>query len=529
MPHPRHPHQHLSRLFWVTACCWHIPCIRNSSHYFWHACSSATSWWGRDKSYSHNGKHSTYHSPTPSHIFSQNAQFIFNVQHDCQHAQCTAIGQCLQKQERQDSGIIESYIEHKPVDRFVINMHALHNAHLLQNALPRNLTQPLPLFQDRQAKHFKLAAELRVTKDAQWLAAKEKRNAKKAADELAGSGSKPKKMSEGRAAWGRYEVDSCIPILNLGMGHALILAADVWHKPVPLWQWLFQATRATEHSQDSTTMSTRAPRPSYEATNNRMWVFCFSKYAFYSYFISCELVGPGGFLDSQTTDTQFFGDSQSLQGCSSRSHIEFGICNNDSLEISDSESVVEIVPPSNKATADEGSFKLKGLAEEADAGSKKLVVPMAAIQYARCRDGTNLTWAKLDAFINGPDWNPEICVWMNLPIVRKHHPTILQVLQDSVWYHRCEEEEDLMFGLQKAVHRLCSITAPANVLQGEFVWLAEFLPQVYPGMVRAAHCSDMPRMQELIDVGRQFLDAFQILLDAEKSAHETVNREVVEL
>ena len=48
-------------------------------------------------------------------------------------------------------------------------------------------------------------------------------------------------------------------------------------------------------------------------------------------------------------------------------------------------------------------------------------------------------------------------------------------------------------------------------------------------MVRAAHCSDMLRMQELIDVGHQFLDALQILLDAEKSAHETVNREVVEL
>ena len=197
--------------------------------------------------------------------------------------------------------------------------------------------------------------------------------------------------------------------------------------------------------------------------------FCFSKYAFYSYFISRELVGPGGFLDLQTTDTQFFGNSQSMQGRSSCIHIKFGICSNLSLETSDSESVVEIVPPSNKATADEGSFKLKGLAEEADAGSKKLVVPMAAIQYAHCRDGTNLTWAKLDAFINGPDWNPKIRVWMNLPIVRKHHPTILQVLQDSVWYHRCEEEEDLMFGLQKAVHRLCSITAPANVLQGEFV------------------------------------------------------------
>ena len=79
-------------------------------------------------------------------------------------------------------------------------MHVLHNAHLLRNALPRNLTQPLPLFQDRQAKHFELAAELRVTKDAQRLATKEKRNAKKAADELAGSGSKPKKRQKVGAA-----------------------------------------------------------------------------------------------------------------------------------------------------------------------------------------------------------------------------------------------------------------------------------------------------------------------------------------
>ena len=217
--------------------------------------------------------------------------------------------------------------------------------------------------------------------------------------------------------------------------------------------------------------------------------FFFLKYAFYLYFINCKLVRPGGFLHSQTTNTQFFGDSQSMQGHSSHSHIEFDICSNNSLETSDSESVVEIVPPSNKSTADEGSFKLKGLVEEADARSKKLVVPMATIQYACCRDGTNnLPWVKLDAFINGPDWNLEIHVWMNLPIVSKHHLTILWVLQDSVWHHRCKEEADLMVGLWKAVHRLCSITAPVNVLQGKIVQLVEFLPQVYPEMARAAGC-----------------------------------------
>jgi hypothetical protein len=48
------------------------------------------------------------------------------------------------------------------------------------------------LFQDRQEKHFEWAAKLKVTKDAQRLAAKEKRDAKKAGNELAASESKPK-------------------------------------------------------------------------------------------------------------------------------------------------------------------------------------------------------------------------------------------------------------------------------------------------------------------------------------------------
>jgi hypothetical protein len=270
-------------------------------------------------------------------------------------------------------------------------------------------------------------------------------------------------------------------------------------------------------------------------------------------FPSRELVGPGGFLDSQTTDTQFFGDSQSLQGHWGND-ITFDINDNDltfvprdddSSESCNSESepvATGFVPPASNAMQDEPStlrepsFSLKASesapeVQEAEPSSKKAVAPIAAIQYTHQRDGTNgLAWTKLDAFINGPNWDPKIRVWMNLPIVRKHHPAILQVLQDSVWHHRCEEEEDLMFGLQKAVQQLYLPTlnrAPANVLQAEFIRLAEFLPQVYPGMVNAAHRSDLLRMQELINVGRQFLDGLQILVDTEKSAREAVNREVV--
>jgi len=132
----------------------------------------------------------------------QNALFIFNAQHDCQHAKCTASGQRHQKQERQESGVMESFIEHNAVDCFVINTHTLHNAHLIRNTLPRELTRPLALFSDRRAKHHELAAKLRTTKDEQRLAAKKKQDEKKVADEFAAaesgvSGSKPRKRKAG--------------------------------------------------------------------------------------------------------------------------------------------------------------------------------------------------------------------------------------------------------------------------------------------------------------------------------------------
>lgn len=59
---------------------------------------------------------------------------------------------------------------------FVINMHALHNAHLIRETLPRDLTKPVPVFNavQRQSKHNQWAKYLRVTGPAKRKAAKEK-------------------------------------------------------------------------------------------------------------------------------------------------------------------------------------------------------------------------------------------------------------------------------------------------------------------------------------------------------------------
>ncbi|KAJ7281324.1 hypothetical protein C8J57DRAFT_1433345 [Mycena rebaudengoi] len=90
----------------------------------------------------------------------KNIKFLFNVQHDCHSAKCEATGIRLRMQERIASDKTENYIVHKPLDRFFINTHAFHNAHLLRATLPRDLISPVLLFPDRQAKHHALVTEL---------------------------------------------------------------------------------------------------------------------------------------------------------------------------------------------------------------------------------------------------------------------------------------------------------------------------------------------------------------------------------
>ncbi|KAJ7687158.1 hypothetical protein B0H17DRAFT_1160505 [Mycena rosella] len=90
----------------------------------------------------------------------KNIKFKFNVQHDCCSAECEATGVRMRMQERVQSDQTENYIIHNNLDRFLINTHAFHNAHLLRATLPRDLVAPIPLFTERRAKHDELAAQL---------------------------------------------------------------------------------------------------------------------------------------------------------------------------------------------------------------------------------------------------------------------------------------------------------------------------------------------------------------------------------
>ncbi|KAJ7021780.1 hypothetical protein C8F04DRAFT_879515, partial [Mycena alexandri] len=85
-------------------------------------------------------------------------------------------GQRRRMQERVESDLFNIFIIHEPLDQFIINTHAFHNAHLLRQVLPRALTTPIPLFVDREAKHCELATTLRETKDNRRKHLKEKQS-----------------------------------------------------------------------------------------------------------------------------------------------------------------------------------------------------------------------------------------------------------------------------------------------------------------------------------------------------------------
>ena len=107
----------------------------------------------------------------------QDIAFLYNVQHDCPLAKCTASGKQPLIQERIESGLFKTYIEHKPVECFVINTHAFHNAHRLRAALERSLVVPILLYplEVRKAKHSEIAHNLRATQKAKLEARKKKK------------------------------------------------------------------------------------------------------------------------------------------------------------------------------------------------------------------------------------------------------------------------------------------------------------------------------------------------------------------
>jgi hypothetical protein len=109
----------------------------------------------------------------------QDIMFEFNVQHDCVTCGCsTAAVPVLQERILTDQTELQT--KHSSEPRFILNMHGLHNPHLIREVLPRSLTSPVPYLQDRVASHNRFAEQLRVTGPAKCAATKAKTQATRA-------------------------------------------------------------------------------------------------------------------------------------------------------------------------------------------------------------------------------------------------------------------------------------------------------------------------------------------------------------
>ena len=83
-------------------------------------------------------------------------------------------------QERIVTDRTELQVAHSRDQRFILNMHGLHNAHLIREVLPRSLTAPTPYVQDRVTSHERFAAQLRETGPAKGAETQAKTKATKA-------------------------------------------------------------------------------------------------------------------------------------------------------------------------------------------------------------------------------------------------------------------------------------------------------------------------------------------------------------
>lgn len=153
------------------------------------------------------------HTQIPdNYLIIQGIDFLYNVQHDCLLGKCTMTGKQPLMQERVESGLLKTIVEHGAVNRFIINTHAFHNAHLLRAILPRPLVAPNPVYQNRLAKHIEIAGNLRVTQEIKRATTKAHAAQRKleAANSVDGSGPESKKRKRARMVVNRMGLDGTL-------------------------------------------------------------------------------------------------------------------------------------------------------------------------------------------------------------------------------------------------------------------------------------------------------------------------------
>ncbi|KAJ7580890.1 hypothetical protein C8J56DRAFT_896239 [Mycena floridula] len=99
-------------------------------------------------------RHAKFGMPVLTQRHEEQLSVIVATKHDCCTAKCTATGIHPIVQECVQTIASESFIEHWPLQQFIVNTTALHNAHLLRRTLPWQLTKPIALPTEAQWLQF---------------------------------------------------------------------------------------------------------------------------------------------------------------------------------------------------------------------------------------------------------------------------------------------------------------------------------------------------------------------------------------
>ncbi|KAJ7892224.1 hypothetical protein B0H13DRAFT_1625696 [Mycena leptocephala] len=100
-----------------------------------------------------------------NNLFPKALLFKFNCQHDCRHHKCKFVESTdnIRRGRVVTAATEIPVVMHAVDDDYFLNMHGIHNAHLIRETIPRDLTIPRPYLSDRVSKHKELAAQLRVS------------------------------------------------------------------------------------------------------------------------------------------------------------------------------------------------------------------------------------------------------------------------------------------------------------------------------------------------------------------------------
>ncbi|KAI0054541.1 hypothetical protein BV25DRAFT_1922595 [Artomyces pyxidatus] len=91
-------------------------------------------------------------------------QFTLNVQHDCVRAECKTENTAVEIQDREKTTRTISTVKHDDDSHYIVNLHALHNPHVIRKVFPDNLVS-VEMFvspADRRKLHDELSARLRA-------------------------------------------------------------------------------------------------------------------------------------------------------------------------------------------------------------------------------------------------------------------------------------------------------------------------------------------------------------------------------